>query len=187
MKYRCAWCDRECYQCAGHVNRAHARGLNLYCGLKCSALGRRCNKTKAQKVEEKRLYDAKYRERNIAMLKAKKADYFKRTYDPEKAAIYRKSRMPIHVKYCQRPEYKLLKRRYDRQHKAEKDYGPFAEVAMLASDLNREIKGMMSNHEIKWQNKTSNKSQFRAREAKEEERSRPRNRHRSRAHKAAIS
>jgi len=187
MSFRCAWCNAECERRAIDVKRARERGLNLYCDRKCSGLARRRNKTKAQLVHEKRLYDLEYRKRNLAMLKAKKAAYFKRTYDPVQAAIYRKSRMPRHVEYCRQPKYKLWKQAYDAQYRAKKYYGPFAEAAMLTADLNREIKERASNHDIKWQNKTANKSQFRAREAKEEKRSRPRYRERRRYHQAAIS
>ena len=66
-------------------------------------------------MEEKRLYDAAYRKKNLAMLKAKKRAYFKRTYDPVKAAIGRKARMARHVAYCRRPEYREWKRAYDKR------------------------------------------------------------------------
>jgi hypothetical protein len=183
----CAQCGKAGKKRLGDINRAAKSGSPLFCGRKCFGRSRRLYKTKAQKIEEKRLYDIAYCARNRERRKAQKAAYHKRTYDPVKAAIVRKRRMPQHIEYCRRPEYKHWKSGYDRQYKAKKDYGPFAEVAMLAADLNREIKGRMSNHEIKWQNKTSNKSQFRAREAKEEERSRPRGRHRRRDHQATVS
>ncbi len=41
-----------------------------------------------------------YRRKNRAALKAKKAERHKRTYDPVKAAVVRKKRMPRHVEYC---------------------------------------------------------------------------------------
>lgn len=178
MKYRCAHCGKVADKTAGHVNRARAAGLNLYCNRRCSGLGRRDGKTKAEKIAEKKAYDAEYRTKNRAMLKAKKHEYFQRTYDPAKAAEYRKGRMPMHVEYCRQPEYKKWKREYDRQLRA-KEYGPFAEVYMMTLDLNREIKGRMTNEEIKWQNGTANKSQFRKRSVKGgQERSRPRHRNR---------
>ena len=183
----CAHCGETSQKAASEINRARVAGLRLFCDRECAALGRRKHKTKAQKVEEKRIYDMQYRARDPGARKAQKAAYHKRTYDPVKAAIVRKRRMPAHVEYCRRPEYKRWKQAYDHQYRAKKDYGPFAEVAMLTADLNREIKGRMTNHDIKWQNKTSNKSQFRAREAKEEERSRPRQRDRRRDHPATVS
>lgn len=180
----CAHCRKRVQKEMGAINRAG--GGPMYCGRKCFGLSRRQYKTKAQLVEEKRLYDIQYRARNPGARKAQKAAYHKRTYDPVKAAEYRKTRMPAHVEYCRRPEYKRWKSGYDRKYRAKKDYGPFAEIAMLTVDLNREIKGRMTNHEIRWENKTSNKAQFRARAAQEEERSRPRQRERRRDHPPTV-
>lgn len=170
---------------AGEVNRAKTIGLRLFCNRKCSGLGRRKHKTKAQRIKEKRLYDIEYRRKNLALLKAKKRAYHARTYDPVKARIERKKRAKAHAEYCRRPEYKSWKREYDRQHRA-KEYGSFAEAYMLAIDLNREIKGRMTNHEIKWENKTANKTQFRRRADQAKERSRPRHRDRRDHHQTTL-
>jgi RNA polymerase-interacting CarD/CdnL/TRCF family regulator len=168
------------------INRAHAQGLNLYCNRRCSGFGRRKpKKSKAQSKLEKRLYDQQYLRLNREMLKAKKHAHHLATYDPEKERVKRKARMPQHVEYCRRPEYRRWKSDYDKRYRARKFYGPFAEAAMLTNDLNREIKERMTNHEIRWENRTTNKSQFRARQAKEEERSRPRHRNRRRDHSTA--
>lgn len=174
MKYRCAHCGKANDKSAGHVNRARARGLSLYCNRKCSGLGRRNGKTKAQRIEEKRIYDLEYRAKNLAMLKAKKKDHHKRTYDPVEAAKVRKKRMPYHVEYCRQPAYRAKKQVYDRNRRAA-EYGEFAEAFQLTIDLNREIKGRMTNEEIKWENRTANKAQFRRRSSNpQKERSRPR-------------
>lgn len=173
MKYRCAHCGKTADKAAGHVNRARAAGLNLYCNRRCSGLGRRIGKTKAQKVAEKKVYDAEYRAKNLAMLKAKKHEYFKRTYDPVEAAKVRKVRMPLHIEYCRQPAYKAWKRDYDRRYRAA-EFGEFAEAYMLTIDLNREIKGRTSNAQIKYENGCTNKSQRREREAHQ---SPSRNRH----------
>ena len=93
----CAWCNARLDKPTGAVNRARKSGLYLYCDRICGGLGRRKNKSKAQKVEEKRVYDIEYRAKNSALLKAKKAAYFQRTYDPVTAAEHRKARMPKHV------------------------------------------------------------------------------------------
>ena len=140
---------------------------------------RRDDRTKAQKVEEKRIYDAEYRSKNRAMLKAKKAAYHVANYDPKVAAIERKKRMAFHVEYCRQPSYKIWKREYDRRYRARK-YGPFADAFQLTIDLNREIKSRNTNYEIRQQNETFGKSQKREREAKEKQRSRPRHRDRDR-------
>lgn len=185
MKFKCAHCGKTGDKPTGEVNRAEASGLRLFCNRRCSGLAKRTHKTKSQKRAEKKAYDALYRVENLATITAKKRAYFKRTYDPAKAAVERKKRMPLHVEYCRRPEYKRWKKTYDRRHRAEKFYGPFAEVAMLTLDLNREIKGRMNNHDIKWQNQTCNKTQFRRRADKAQERTRPRNRERRDGHTAA--
>jgi hypothetical protein len=69
-------------------------------------------------VSEKRIYDAAYRKKNRAKLKAIKRLYHKRTYDPVKAAIERKAKMKNHVEYCRRPEYKKYKSKYDAKRRA---------------------------------------------------------------------
>lgn len=188
MKFLCAYCGKTGDKRTGEVNRARAAGANLYCNRVCSGLGRRQPpKTEAQRKLEKKLYDHEYRLRNLEERKAQKRAYHLATYDPEKERVKRKAKMPRHVEYCRQPEYKRWKSKYDRQYRAKKEFGPFAEAAMLAVDLNREIKGRMSNHEIREQNGTANKTQRRAREAGEKERSRPRNRYRRRDHSTAHS
>lgn len=173
MRYHCAHCGKVCDKPAGHVNRARERGLRLFCNRRCSSLGRRQHKTKAQKKEEKRLYDQEYRAKNLARIKSRKREYFQRTYDPVAAAEYRKRRMPKHVEYCRRPEYRVKKAAYDRKRR-DAEYGEFAEVARLTIELNQEIKGRMTNAEIKWENGISNKTQSRKRAGNpEKERSRP--------------
>lgn len=171
MKYRCAHCGKVADKAAGHVNRARERGLNLYCNRRCSSLGRRQGKTKAQRIEEKRLYDMEYRSKNREMLKAKKRAHYLKTFDPAKAAEYRKKRMPYHVEYCRRPEYRAKKQVYDRKRRAA-EYGEFAEAFQLTIDLNREIKERTTRHEVKYQNGGTNKAQRRKRQAEAQERGR---------------
>jgi hypothetical protein len=187
VKFVCAHCGKPGDKLTGEVNRALKSGRNLYCGRECSGLGRRDGKTAEQRKLEKKLYDREYRLRDIEARKAKKRAYHLATYDPDKARVKRKAKMPQHVEYCRQPEYRRWKSGYDRKYRSKKFYGPFAEAAMLAIDLNREIKGRMSNHEIRQQNGTANKSQLRARKAGEKERSRPRNRYRRRDHSTAHS
>ena len=171
----CAHCGETSQKAASEINRARVAGLRLFCDRECAALGRRKHKTKAQKVEEKRLYDAEYRTKNRATIKAKKAAHYKATRDPEKERKYRKANMARHVEYCRRPEYKAYKREYDRQYRAS-EFGPFAEAYLLAIDLNREIKERMTNAQIDQQNGTAAKRQARARADAEKA---TRDRHRS--------
>lgn len=182
MKIKCHHCGKTSDKPVGQVSRAGKAGLNLYCNRRCSGLGRRDGKTKAQRKEEKRLYDIDYRTKNLAMLKAKKREYHKRTYDPVKAAKVRKRTMARHVEYCRQPWYKAWKREYDKNYRAS-EYGEYADVFLLVQTLDREIQGRMSNEEIHRKNETYNKKQFRSRaEGKEEKRSRPRFRDRRANH-----
>jgi len=162
QSFKCAQCGERVAKPSSAVNRARREGMRLFCDRKCAGLGRRKYKPKAQKIAEKRAYDMEYRRKNAVFIKAHKAAYHQRTYDPVAAAKARAKRMPQHVEYCRRPEYRAWKKKYDRQHNA-KAYGPFAEAWMLSVDLNREIKGVMSNAQIKQENGTNNKTLRRAR------------------------
>lgn len=159
----CAHCGKPVRQSVSAINRAQRIGAPIYCDRVCSGLGRRTHKTKAQKVSEKRMYDMEYRRKNRKLLKAKKRAYFERTYDPVKAAKERKARMHLHVAYCQQPAYKRYKRRYDRQHRAQKLYGPFAEAALLLQKIEHEVSTRITNYEVRQINGTLNKTQERKR------------------------
>lgn len=135
MEIVCPVCNKKADFDPCRVNRAKKEGLNIYCSRVCSGLGRRNNKTVEQKRAEKAEYDRKYREQNKDMLKQKKALRHRQTYDPIKAAIHRKTRMPYHVEYCRRPEYKAYKKQYDIQYRAKKDYGEFYEAAIIVSQI----------------------------------------------------
>ena len=163
---KCDYCCRTLDRRLAEIKRAMKIGAAIYCDRKCSGMARRIPRTKAERVQAKRLYDAEYREKNRAMLKAKKRAHFERTYDPVKAARERKKRMHLHVAYCRQPRYKAWKRTYDEQYRA-REYGPFAEAYMLTVRLNREVKTRMSNYEIRLENQTLNKRQSRTRAAAE--------------------
>lgn len=162
--FTCAYCQRRASQPAGAVNRAIKRGARLYCDRECAGLDRRLHKSKAEKVEEKRLYDAEYRRKNRAMLKAKKAEHFRRTYDPDKARIERRKRAAAHVEYCRRPEYREWKRGYDRQYRAVKEYGEYADCFLLVQDIRTECLSQQSDYEIRLVKGTLGKRQQRKRD-----------------------
>ena len=90
----------------------------------------------------KAAYDREYRKKNREMLRLKKAAYFQRTYDPVKAAVKRKKRMPRHVEYCRQPKYVVKKREYDRVRRAS-IYGPYREAYEVLLLLRAEIKRQM--------------------------------------------
>lgn len=160
----CAYCGQPHGKSTGAINRAAAIGAPLYCNRTCYGLAHRKGKTPEQKKEEKRLYDLNYRATSPT-LKARRSAYHKKTYDPVVAAEKRKERMPQHVEYCRRPEYKAWKREYDRQYLARKQYGDFGEAAIILSQIEKEI---MERGEDRFQraatNGTLNKKQTRRRE-----------------------
>ncbi len=164
MEYECAHCGITADRPSGHVNRARARGDNLYCSRACSGFGRRKGKTQDQRKEEKRLYDIEYRARKSEELKRKKHAYYQRTRDPSKEAKKRKERMPSHIEYCRRPEYRAWKKSYDRQYRAVKHYGAFAECFLLVMDIRDECLSRMTDYEIRLEKGTLNKSLKRKRD-----------------------
>lgn len=162
----CEHCGKTVERNAGHVNRARKVGARLFCGRVCFGLATRSpiQKTKEQKVAEKRAYDIEYRRKNLAAIKARKRAYFDRTYDPVKAAIERKKIMPRHVEYCRRPEYKAYKSGYDKQYRAKRDFGPFADCFLLLADIEKETRSRMTWEESRAANGILNKRQERQRE-----------------------
>lgn len=132
---RCARCRKPV---RGRTLRPPCR--RLYCSRRCFGLDRR--KSKRERIALKRAYDKRRRQEKAAEIKAKKAAYFKRTYDPVKAAKQRRATMKRHVAYCRRPEYREKKARYDRRLRA-REYGPFAESHGVLLELEREIRKLM--------------------------------------------
>lgn len=152
MKCICPQCSAEFDRPTGEVNRAKSKGAPLYCGRACAGLARR-NKnppTPEERKAAKAEYDKLYREKNRESRRVKKAEYFKRTYDPAKAAIARKANMPKHVEYCRRPEYRAKKAEYDGKRN-EMEYGDYAEVWRLLQDLEAEIRSRASSYEVRVQ------------------------------------
>lgn len=98
-----------------------------------------------------------YRAREAEKLKAKKAAYYQRTADREKEREARKRRMPKHVEYCRRPEYREWKQKYDRKYRARKEFGDFGEASIVLNDLIAEINSRATRTEIYRQNGTLNK------------------------------
>lgn len=163
MKIICAGCGIEVDKRASEVNRARRAGLRLSCNRACAGIARRSNKSTEQKRLEKKEYDVGYRAANLPDIKTKKRAYHKRTYDPAQAAAVRKVNMPRHIEYCRRPEYRAYKQQYDRRYCAEKQFGPFAEAAMLLSDIDREVNSRATDYDVRVMNGTLNKVQQRKR------------------------
>lgn len=164
VEFQCAYCGKSSVRRTGEVNRARKSGANLYCSKECSGMGRRIPMTDTERRAAKAEYDHEYRAKNRALLKAKKAAYYQRTKDPVREAAIRKKRMAAHVEYCRRPEYKEWKREYDRQYRAQKQYGEFADCFLLAQEIRQECLSQASDYEIRLSAGTLNKSTQRKRD-----------------------
>lgn len=130
VAFFCAQCGIATERSRSAVSRARKKGAPLFCGRVCAGLHRRKGKTIAEKKAEKAAYDAKYRELHSDKIKAQKAAHYRATYNPEKARYERKRRMPYHVEYCRKPEYRRYKQEYDTKYRAS-DYGEFADAYMI--------------------------------------------------------
>jgi hypothetical protein len=158
----CQYCESKIDKPSGAVNRANRLGLNIYCNRTCAGLARRKNKSESENKEHKRLYDIEYRNKNKELIKAKKAEYFKKDYakNPEKYKKLRKSKYKKHLEYLNTPEYKAYKKEYDKKHRAKKYYGEFWESSILLVEIEKQI----PNFEVKQQLQLINKSQKRKRD-----------------------
>jgi hypothetical protein len=159
MMIVCANCFVHVNKPSGAVGRAQRIGAPLYCDKECAGLARRCNKTAAQRREEKRLYDIEYRAANFERIKASKRDRHKRiyTYETGKAMRdLRKARGYDHSEYCRGPDQVAKRKKRDRRRYAA-EFGPFAECHTLLMDLLNEINGRITDYETRIQNGTLNK------------------------------
>lgn len=164
MRIVCCQCGSEFERATGAFNRAAKIGAPLFCTRGCAGLSRRTHKTGDQKRAEKSAYDKRRRSELADIIRAKKAEYHRRTYDPVVAAVKRKARMPAHAEYCRRPEYREWKRGYDRQRRATLEYGEFADCFLLMLDIRTEALVQMSDYEIRLSNGTLGKNQKRRRD-----------------------
>ncbi len=149
MTVRHSTVTRVCRQCGRSFESrlseekyraGQGRPKRRFCGRKCAAAAKRISK--AEKVRRKAEYDVKYRAAHLAKLKAYKAAWFQRTYDPETARAERKKRMKWHVEYCRRyyadPARKAEKVEYDASRRAAK-YGAYAGAARVLTALKKTI------------------------------------------------
>ncbi len=129
MKINCSHCNKETIKTLGYYNRAVKKGMKMFCSRKCAFDSRRT--TKEEKIEVKRVYDIKYREKNLTKIKSNKKIY----YETNKKEIYLKQRKRTdndehrkkHAEYCCRP-YQRAKEKVNRYKR------------LLGSDWNNKTK-----------------------------------------------
>lgn len=143
---KCPQCQAAFTARTGDVNRATKRGAPKYCSKACSGLARRIYRDPVEKKKLKAAYDREYRNRNHVVIKAKKAARYRVNCDREKEREIRKKRMPRHVEYCRRPEYKAYKHEYDKRRN-ESEFGEFAEAWRLLQELEKEIRSQSTAYE----------------------------------------
>lgn len=167
VEITCAHCGKIAVKSASAVNRARRQGAPIYCGRQCFQASRTARvawKTDVVKKQEKAAYDRERRARLADQIKAEKAAYHKRTYDPDIARVRRKKNMARHVEYCRQPEYKEYKRSYDKRHRATKEYGEFAECFLIADSIRNEVLARSSAYEIYYQKGRINRTNKNKRE-----------------------
>ena len=103
-------------------------------------------------------YDRQYREKNKERRAIQKAEYHKKTYDPIKQREYNQKRMPLHIEYCRRPEYRAKKVDYDRVNRAKRFYGEFYECAIIVEQINNKLIQMADKAELRTVQGTNTKS-----------------------------
>jgi hypothetical protein len=160
MIVKCDYCGSDVEKHAGHVNRAKKMSNKLYCNMTCAGLGKRCNRTNEEKKEIKRLYDLEYRTKNHERIKQRQQKYNSSPAGRDMQKRQREKREKEHLEYCQTPEYREWKRKYDREYQAKKTYGEFWEAFIFLRDIENEI----DNREVKQQLNLNNKSQKRKRD-----------------------
>lgn len=146
MRVRCPRCGIDFLTKAGRFNKAEKISAPLYCGKECASASRRVERTEEEKKALKAAYDREYRKRDPEAMKAYKALYYQETRDPERERAIRRAKMPQHVEYCRRPEYKAWKHEYDIQKNAQ-EYGEFADAWRLLLDLEKEIRSQATAYE----------------------------------------
>jgi hypothetical protein len=165
MIIACPICTFRFECCAGRYNRALKISAPLYCSKLCSGLGRRSQQTTWQKKQAKSEYDRKRREEKREILRAKKRKAYVANKQAilEKMKVYRKIRMPKHLEYCMRPEYRAKKHDYDIARNAAA-YGEFAETWRLLIELQKEIRSQATAYERRVANGYYTRSAKRRRE-----------------------
>lgn len=166
----CAHCGAAADKLTGGVNRSIRKGVPLFCSKACVGLRHRHGKSSDQLRAEKAEYDRRRRDTLGDTLKAEKRAAYHAAVaaDPVGARArekeIRRQRMPKHVEYCRRPEYRKWKAEYDQKYCARKQFGAFGEAAIILNQLETEIFSRATRTEIARANGTLNKSNERKRD-----------------------
>ena len=137
--FRCDHCGAKNTKRAPDVRKALNKNAGLYCDRTCSGLGRRVQRSESESRRLKSEYDARRRVELADTIKRDKAEYHKRTYNPEKARTERAKHMDRHVTYCRGymkdPVKKAAKVAYDRDRLAKMKYGDLSDAMPILREL----------------------------------------------------
>lgn len=140
VQITCARCGAVAQRQAGHVNRSVRLGRPLYCTQECAGLARR--KSEEEKKARLAEYDRAYRQANRDRRRQLANDWNRR--NPEKGKQARAARVPYHVEYCRRPEYKEYKRQADIRIRMA-PYGEFGEAYRILLELEKHIRTLYAS------------------------------------------
>ncbi|MGL4640176.1 MAG: hypothetical protein ACRCVX_10700 [Shewanella sp.] len=146
----CHSCGTNFERTPSAFNRAEKAGGKHFCSRACFGDSRKV--VDKRSTEQKKLAKAEYdRQRRAAIpeiLKTKKKEYYQKNREEilKKMTAGRKDRMPKHVEYCRRPEYKIKKRAHDIKVRC-MEYGDFDEAWRLLLDLEKEIRSRLTKYE----------------------------------------
>jgi hypothetical protein len=109
--------------------------MNFFCDKKCCGLSKKTSIEEKKKV--KRIYDKRYRSKNLDRIRQNKKEYFKKDYlaNLEKYRQIRKEKYKKHLQYLNTSKYKKWKREYDKKYLAKKYFGKYWECAILLNEL----------------------------------------------------
>lgn len=147
-------------------NKAQSIGAPLYCGKFCAGWARRKPKLpEAERRAAKAEYDRARRARLLDQIKAQKRAHYYANHERILAAerAKRPQKRIYHAEYCRQPEYAAKKAQYDKELRAKKAFGPFADAFLALQNLESEIDSKASRYEVYMQNGTINKAQTRRR------------------------
>ena len=174
----CDHCGQEGWKQIGSLNRARRTGSGqAYCSQKCSAAARRDdNLTPAQRRARKNAYDSRRRALDPDRFRRERRESYYRHHeenlrkqaalraairaDPERHEAEKQYKREL----AARPEWKEHKRRYDRNYRAERDYGPeWGPVKVALQELQDAVDARSTWNERARAKGTVNKKQSRRR------------------------